>query len=136
SEYQPQNNRSQFFETSNNQLILDAYNANPSSVEPALKSFSQSKSSLPKMVILGDMLELGNISDEEHQNILNLAESLNFNTIFTVGSNFKKCKSNVAKQFESTLKLHDYLKEIPIKKSLILLKGSRGMRLEKLIEVL
>src|SRR5690606_17276178 len=85
--YVPKNNRSQILKTGTNKIILDAYNANPTSMEAAIKNMSQ----LPdknKVLILGDMFELGNSSEAEHQAIIDLAIRLNFNSIIVIGKNF------------------------------------------------
>ena len=133
--YSPVNNRSQFIKTSNNEVILDAYNANPSSVENALKSFLKIKSDLPKVAILGDMLELGNISKEEHLNVLNKLDNQNDVKPFFVGSIYFQFKDKFDYTFfENTEDANNYFKINTIKKALVLFKGSRGIALEKLLE--
>ena len=133
SEYTPDNKRSQVKKTMNNTLILDCYNANPSSMTSALESFSQIHHP-NKIAIIGDMLELGDDSIKEHQNILDLTKKLNLNKI-TVGPIFESINSDELK-FSNTLKTAEYLRTISIKDHLILLKGSRGIGLEKLEESL
>lgn len=128
--YHPTNMRSQIVEKNGKTLVLDTYNANPSSMSLSLKNFSEFVGT--KTIIIGDMLELGEEGISEHQNILELAKSLNFEQIITVGKNFKEINDN--QSFNSYLELIDYLKENPIQTENILLKGSRGITLEKVLE--
>lgn len=86
-----------------------------------------------KTIIIGDMLELGEESEKEHQNILKLAQDLNFDEIITVGKHFKAVNNSVL-AFENTAELAEYLKQNKIHSENILLKGSRGIALEKVIE--
>lgn len=129
--YIPSNNRSQIVETEQNKIVLDAYNANPTSVEAALKSFSSLKGS-NKIVILGDMFELGQAAVEEHQRIADLAASLDFNQLFFVGENFYTIQGSHT-TFNSIEDLKDYLAILNIQNATILIKGSRGMALERLL---
>ena len=133
SEYTPDNNRSQIKKTKHNTLILDCYNANPSSMTNALESFSQIKQT-NKLAIIGDMLELGDESVKEHQTILDLIKQLNIN-IITVGPIFESINSNQLK-FTNTSNAQEYFKTNSFNEYLILLKGSRGIGLEKLEEFL
>lgn len=129
--YVPTNMRSQIVEKAGKTLVLDTYNANPSSMVESLKNFSQFNGT--KTIIIGDMLELGTESDNEHQSILDLAKTLNFDEIITVGKYFKK--SNVeGKSFESTQELSEYLKNNKLNSKNILLKASRGIALEKILD--
>ncbi|HQK36686.1 MAG TPA: UDP-N-acetylmuramoyl-tripeptide--D-alanyl-D-alanine ligase [Bacteroidales bacterium] len=132
-QYMPQNNRSQYHKSPYNELILDMYNANPSSMEAALLHFA----SLPhprKVAILGDMLELGPYAGEEHMRILNLAASLPVEKIITVGPEFAKVsKGEKTVHFLSAEGLVEELKRNPIRGCQILIKGSRGMALEKVV---
>ena len=130
--YVPQNNRSQIIETKNNKIILDAYNANPSSMKVALENFSSIEGE-SKVVILGDMFELGDESFIEHQAIANLVSTLAFSKMIFVGENFKGIKSNNL-QFKTYLELEDYIKKNPLENQSILIKGSRGMRLERILD--
>ncbi|MBI1837443.1 MAG: UDP-N-acetylmuramoyl-tripeptide--D-alanyl-D-alanine ligase [Flavobacteriia bacterium] len=129
SGYIPTNNRSQVKETANNTLILDCYNANPSSMFNAIESFSLIENK-DKVAILGDMLELGDESVLEHQKIINQINSLQINT-FYVGPIFKKIL-NTSNCFENRELAIEYFKNNPLNNMLILLKGSRGIGLEKL----
>ena len=130
-QYTPTNMRSQVVKKENKTLVLDTYNANPSSMAVSLKNFISFEGR--KTIVIGDMLELGTESEKEHQNILKLAQDLNFDEIITVGKHFKAVNSsNLA--FEDTSSLIDYLKQTPIQSENILLKGSRGIALEKVID--
>ena len=133
--YLPEMNRSQVKKTAKNTLILDAYNANPSSMKIAIENFHQQVNS-KKVFILGDMLELGEYAVGEHQAILNLLTSLNEEHVFLVGPIFYSLKTENSKfnYFEKTENLSTYLSENRITESTILIKGSRGIKLEKLEE--
>ena len=129
--YIPTNNRSQLEISNNgNTLILDAYNANPSSMRVAIESLQQMNAS-NKTVILGEMLELGNDSLKEHQEIVELLKVSNFQRVFLVGEEFQKTTKYFS-SFANTNELNNWLKSNPITESTILLKGSRGIRLEEL----
>ena len=132
SSYQPTNNRSQIQKTNTNTVIMDCYNANPSSVLAALKSFNLVEKE-NKIAILGDMLELGKISSTEHQKIYDFLQNNGINFI-TVGKEFKKLQHS-HRNFENVELLIHFLKNKPIENAYILLKGSRGIQLEKLIEL-
>lgn len=130
SEYSPNNNRSQVKETDRNTLILDCYNANPTSMHSALESFALIDHP-HKIFIIGDMLELGTESDYEHQNIMELTRKLGIEG-YIVGPIFTKLSLDPNKSFLSTIDAIDYFEKHPQKDALILLKGSRGIGLEKL----
>lgn len=135
-EYTPSNNRSQLIRKEKNTLIMDAYNANPTSMIMALNNFANIKGN-QKCIILGDMLELGETSEEEHQNIVDFIESQYFTDVFLVGSQFKKTiASKEKKKFDNAELLSNYLKTQPIENKLILIKGSRGIHLEKILDLL
>lgn len=131
--YIPSNNRSQLLETIRNTIILDAYNANPSSMTEAIKTF-QKVNHKKKLFILGDMLELGENSLVEHQSIIDEL-SQNNQKVILIGKEFNKCQHNFVHFFNSEDAL-DWIKENPIEDMFILLKGSRGLKLELLKEVL
>jgi UDP-N-acetylmuramoyl-tripeptide--D-alanyl-D-alanine ligase len=134
--YYPTNNRSQLDDGKNNKLLRDYYNANPSSMEAALTNFASLKSDdASKWVILGDMFELGEYSQNEHQKIADLAQSLGFQKALLVGQAFYNTVSP-ALRFLSTADALLYLQEENIKGKLILIKGSRGMQLEKAADLL
>ncbi|MBT9189767.1 UDP-N-acetylmuramoyl-tripeptide--D-alanyl-D-alanine ligase [Zobellia russellii] len=131
--YSPNNNRSQIINHNGHQIILDAYNANPTSMKAALENFSQMEGGY-KIAFLGDMFELGEIASVEHQNIADLAKELNFGEVILVGENFHKTNTSF-KKYSTFAKLKDYLKDQqPNPKSLILIKGSRGMALERILD--
>jgi UDP-N-acetylmuramoyl-tripeptide--D-alanyl-D-alanine ligase len=133
--YIPRNNRSQIITTKNsNTLILDAYNANPTSMKAALDSFSMINS-MHKIVILGDMFELGSESEKEHQFISDYCTELNFTNVLLVGKLFNKTTSNHLK-FEVFDDLKKHVTKTKIKKHQLLIKGSRGMALERITESL
>ena len=132
--YVPSNNRSQIIEKNGYQIILDAYNANPSSMQVALENFNNLKAK-HKIVFLGDMFELGDSAKIEHQEIADLATAMNFNSTFLIGENFFATNTN-EKLFETFEDLSTYLKNTKLEKSSILIKGSRGMALERILELL
>ncbi|MFY0631415.1 MAG: UDP-N-acetylmuramoyl-tripeptide--D-alanyl-D-alanine ligase [Flavobacteriaceae bacterium] len=129
--YIPSNNRSQIIENGTNTIILDAYNANPSSTELALKNFSQIDSS-SKIAILGDMFELGEEAETEHQYMVDFSNSLNINQVIFVGSNYYK--TNAVEKFTDFEALKESISKTTFKDSSILIKGSRGMALERLLD--
>ena len=134
--YQPVNNRSQIIKTKKNTVLLDAYNANPMNMEAVINHFSQMKAE-NKVVILGDMLELGSFSLQEHQAVTELLKKQNFNRVILVGDHFSKVKNNInCKHFADVGIASNWLKQQNIKDAFILIKGSRGIELEKLMEVL
>ena len=132
--YVPTNNRSQIIKKESNHIILDAYNANPSSMEVALENFSQLKKA-SKVVILGDMFELGDDSGLEHQSIVNLADSMAFSQTLYVGEHFYKAttKNKKIRNFEA---LKAYIIANPLAQQSILIKGSRGMQLERILAII
>ena len=129
--YIPSNNRSQVLKTQRNKLILDAYNANPSSMSAMIHSFSEQKDK-NKLCILGDMLELGDYAEEEHKKIVNLCKKLSLECYF-IGAEFHMATNN---SFINTHKFQNYLKKINLSNKTILLKGSRSIKLEDLIPFL
>jgi UDP-N-acetylmuramoyl-tripeptide--D-alanyl-D-alanine ligase len=138
SEYKPQNNRSQLTKTSNNTLIIDAYNANPSSMELSVRNFMNIKAS-NKLLILGDMFELGEASQQEHQKIVDLVKNLNFEKAFFIGKNFFQREKGNKEKFNFFLSIEDmldYLSKNKIAGYTILLKASRGIQLEKVFAFL
>ncbi len=134
--YIPQNNRSQIYKTSKNLLILDAYNANPTSMEISILSFEYIEG-LNKHLILGDMLELGHLSEKYHQRIKDLLQELHLEEkTWLVGQNFSKNKVGRFSYFETTENVMEYLQQNPLEKKQILIKGSRGIKLENLVKML
>lgn len=132
--YTPTNNRSQIIKKEKNDIILDAYNANPSSMKVALENFSKIKKA-SKTVILGDMFELGEVSAKEHQEIVNLSDKLSFKNTYYIGEHFYKSKS-INHQFKNFEEFKNYLNKKPLENQSILIKGSRGMRLERILELI
>jgi len=136
SNYQPKNNRSQLTKKENNTVICDFYNANPSSMSAALTNIS-SLSAENKTVILGDMFELGEESALQHEIIANQAIDSSLQEIILIGKYFFVLKDKLdAIFFETPAEAATYLQEKPIKNNLVLLKGSRGMKLENLLQYL
>ena len=135
--YSPSNNRSQFLKGDNNNLILDAYNANPESMKQAIVFFEKSKIK-QKTMILGDMFELGSFQKEEHQKILDHIKGSPIKRVFLVGTAFSQFKEEYPqfRYFEDSNLLMTYLEINPIKDQQILLKGSRGIGLEVLKDIL
>jgi len=135
-EYVPQNNRSQFSETTKNKLFLDAYNANPTSVEASVKNFV-SLDIKNKCIVLGDMLELGKESKSEHKKILELLNNYSFDKIILVGKIYKSLDVKIhILQFENVDDLRIWIKTNNLNNFNILIKGSRGIQLEKIVELL
>ncbi|MBF8455704.1 UDP-N-acetylmuramoyl-tripeptide--D-alanyl-D-alanine ligase [Kaistella sp. G5-32] len=129
--YIPTNMRSQILEKDGKVFVLDTYNANPSSMAESLKNFSTFDGT--KTIIIGDMLELGADSETEHQAILDLAQKLHFDEMITVGNHFTNVNQNSG-SFLNSAELSAYLKEHSISSKNILLKGSRGIALEQILE--
>ena len=134
--YIPKNNRSQMTITEHNRLVVDAYNANPTSMQAAIENFRLMQVS-PKMVILGQMAELGDVSQEEHQRVVNLLREAGFDQVWLVGEEWKKCLESLNSQLFADVEEvkaairaeqpHDYC---------ILIKGSNAVKLYELPELL
>ena len=134
--YHPNLNRSQEIEKNGRKILLDAYNANPTSMEAALRNFATLDGS--KAVLLGDMFELGDISAQEHHQIAKLATELRFDNIILIGHEFQQVKlvhPNIH-QFPNRDVFMEHIKQHKIETDRILIKGSRGMALEKVLEVI
>ena len=139
--YTPTNNRSQRTVTDRNTLIVDCYNANPSSMRASLESFLSERSELPRVCILGDMLELGEWSAEEHRSIVELIAAADFERIWLVGKHFTEAATTIATNprvscFASREQVAERLETDPIEGALVLVKGSHSIGLEKLIPLL
>ena len=135
-EYTPQNQRSQLMTTAKNKIVVDAYNANPTSMAAALDSFKLAEAN-KKLLILGDMLELGKESQIEHMYIVQKLKGLRFKNVILVGPEFVDvAEGSEFLSFENNQETLKYLKANPVEGKLILLKGSRGIALEILLEVL
>ena len=132
--YEPTNNRSQFKKTDNNELIIDAYNANPSSMKVALDNFITMPVQ-PKAIILGDMRELGPTSDELHAEVVAQIKKGQFDKVFICGEHFSKVGKEFS-PFATTEAMVEELRKQPLKGYHILIKGSHSMGLEKLADIL
>jgi len=136
SAYIPSNNRSQLVRTEKNTVFLDAYNANPSSMRAAIDNFHKAKAGR-KVLILGDMLELGEDSEQEHADLIRYIASLGFPEVLLIGPCFAKV--NPRKEYsaftQSSAAL-EYLKKNPVSDTYVLLKGSRGLAVEVMMEAL
>ncbi len=134
--YTPKNNRSQLIEKGTNKIILDAYNANPSSMKVALENFKQTKGK-SKIAFLGDMFELGAEAEKEHQYIADLLKESNFEKVYLIGENFFNTKSSSSQihKFKSFDELKKELDTNTIKDSHLLIKASRGMALERILQL-
>ena len=128
-EYSPTNNRSQLTKTARNTLILDAYNANPTSMRAAIEEFGKVEYGA-KTLILGEMFELGSDAGKEHTAIINLIDNLNFTSVFLVGNWHNSTRYN---HFATAQELKNYLSENPLNDNCILIKGSRGVKLETVV---
>ena len=138
--YVPSNRRSQMVRTERNVLIVDAYNANPTSMEAALSNFSH-VSADHKVVMLGDMLELGADSLTEHVKVLSIASDMGLSDICLVGEEFRKAAevsgiNPTVRCFDSSDDLRDWASGAALSGNVILVKGSRGTRMEKVLDVL
>lgn len=128
-QYVPTNNRSQAMQTANNHLIVDAYNANPTSMQAAINAFKGDT------YILGAMRELGEYSHLEHQNIVNMLAERKADNVLLVGEEYMQTTSPYP-VFENVEQLHKYLETNPLRDKNIILKGSRSTQMEKLLDVL
>jgi UDP-N-acetylmuramoyl-tripeptide--D-alanyl-D-alanine ligase len=133
--YVPNMNRSQLVKTSNNTLLLDAYNANPNSMQVAIENFAK-LSVDSKWLLLGDMFELGEYSELEHKRVVDLLKQLQLKNVLLVGNAFSALQQNEFKTFATTEQCKQFLMEHPLKNAYVLVKGSRSMKMEILQEVL
>jgi UDP-N-acetylmuramoyl-tripeptide--D-alanyl-D-alanine ligase len=137
--YTPDNSRSQMKETEHNELIIDAYNANPTSMNASLNNFKQMKFS-HKMAILGDMKELGETSVEEHQRIVDQLSECDWDRIILVGDEFAKTDIPAEKdhfeRYQTVDEVINILKKENVQNATILIKGSNSMHLNKVVDVL
>lgn len=134
--YVPENNRSQMLKKETNQIILDAYNANPSSMAVAIDNFLQLEGN-SKVMVLGDMFELGQDSVQEHKAIVSRLSKGNNGLCCFIGSDFyvNRIETERMKFFESFENFSDYFKNLKVENSTILIKGSRGMALERTLNL-
>ena len=128
-QYVPTNNRSQQMQTANNQLIVDAYNANPTSMQAAINAFKGDT------YILGAMRELGEYTHLEHQNVVNMLAERKADLVYLVGEEYRLTTSPYP-IFDTVEQLHEYLEANPLINRTILLKGSRSTKMEKLLDIL
>ena len=136
SSYRPTNNRSQVIETARNRVVMDAYNANPTSMSHSIKNFRNICKS-DNLLILGDMRELGNESEQEHKNILELIKELRFENVYLVGEEFQRVAENSKfSTFINVEELAQYLQQHPVSGRDILVKGSNSIHLNKIIDSL
>ena len=134
--YSPSNNRSQLVKTAKNSLILDMYNANPTSMKLAIENFAEINTP-NKMLIIGDMLELGKNEIAEHQNIINLILNKKFKNVTLIGKRFAQCKiPKFFKLYENVDVFNEFLKNNPLENKTILLKASNGTALKKCVKFL
>lgn len=133
--YQPNMNRSQIVKTERNTIILDAYNANPHSMKAAIENFAKNKAE-KKLLLLGDMFELGEYSAEEHKKIVQLLKENKLENVVLVGNEFFKTEEHSFNKFKTTEECKTYLKGISVSGNTVLIKGSRGMKMETLQDVL
>jgi UDP-N-acetylmuramoyl-tripeptide--D-alanyl-D-alanine ligase len=134
--YKPSNFRSQLIDSGRNRIVMDAYNANPVSMEAAIRNFDKMRGTQYR-VIIGDMLELGSESDYEHAEILKLMTDLDMEQVILVGKHFGEVYGGDDwLHFEDIGKLYTYLEKNPITNCDVLLKGSRGIGLEKILPLL
>ena len=137
--YIPSNNRSQMTRTENNTLIIDAYNANPTSMDAAIKNFSAIKTG-KKAMMLGDMLELGEDSVKEHIEVIKKSVETDTNLICLVGKEFCEAiqteNSEKIHHFMTSIELAEWIENNPINGYTVLIKGSRGTKMEKIVEKL
>lgn len=133
--YLPEMNRSQLVSTGKNTLILDAYNANPDSMQAAITNFAGYDAE-HKLLLLGDMFELGPFSREEHQKLVALLKASHFTEVVLVGEEFYKLPEQGFLKFRTTAECKEYLRKKAVSGATVLIKGSRGMQMEVLQEVL
>ena len=134
--YIPENNRSQWIQKGSNHILLDAYNANPSSMQVAIENFSK-MSNEKQILILGDMFEMGDQAVKEHLDLLIWAKQFEFESIYLLGEHLNQVSANCGLKTYATMKaLGENLKSKDYKDTAILVKGSRGMKMERVLEYL
>ncbi len=130
--YTPTNSRSQLLEKDTNKIILDAYNANPTSMKAAIENFAKMEGS-EKVLLLGGMMELGNESVKEHQSIISVIEKNKWKAVVLVGGDYHKINHRYI-NFENSLQAKEWYSQQNIQHAQILIKGSRSMQMEKVLE--
>jgi UDP-N-acetylmuramoyl-tripeptide--D-alanyl-D-alanine ligase len=138
ADYNPDNNRSQVIEKGSNSFLMDAYNANPSSMAASVQNFGNLKTEKQKVVVLGDMFELGEYSDAEHAALGKLASEQDFDIVVLYGENMQHALAHLPKAYYFTDKfsLHNWLIEKAFTNTYFLVKGSRGVGLESVFTVM
>lgn len=130
--YSPSNSRSQLMKIKSNTIILDAYNANPGSMTAAIENFAAMKGD-KKILLLGDMKELGNDSEKEHAAIVSLIDKYTWHDVILVGKNFSESNHGYI-SFENSTRAREWFQNKNFENAQILIKGSRSMQMEKVIE--
>ena len=130
--YRPSNSRSQLIEKNGNRIILDAYNANPSSMKVAIENFARMNAQ-NKILLLGGMAELGESSLQEHESLIKLIQQFDWKEVILVGGDFLKTHNNF-KKFSTSLEAAQWFREQQFAESYMLIKGSRSMQMERVIE--
>jgi UDP-N-acetylmuramoyl-tripeptide--D-alanyl-D-alanine ligase len=136
AEYQPDNNRSQLIRKNSNTILLDAYNANPSSMQVAIRNFAEMPQE-HQVLILGDMFEMGATANQEHNELLQWCAQFKFTKIYTLGDHFTTISENNGITTSSSMEeLGNTIKSVDYQNTAFLIKGSRGMKMERVIEYL
>ena len=136
AEYQPDNNRSQLIQKGTNTILLDAYNANPSSMQVAISNFAKMPQ-IQKVLILGDMFEMGPTANQEHDELLQWCTQFGFTKIYTLGDHFASISVNSGISTPSSMEeLGEEIKTVDYQNTAFLIKGSRGMKMERVVDYL
>ena len=130
--YTPSNSRSQLIQQNSNIVILDAYNANPGSMQAAIENFAAMKGN-KKVLLLGSMMELGSDSEREHATLISLIDKYKWQNVVFVGNNFNSLDHKYIK-YDTALEVKDWLHDQHLENAQILIKGSRSMQMEKVLE--
>jgi len=130
--YYPSNSRSQLIKSGSNTIILDAYNANPGSMKAAIENFASMQGD-KKVLLLGAMMELGADSEKEHANLISLIDSYKWEAVVLAGENFNKLKDDYI-HFENAMQVKQWMQQQHFENAQILIKGSRSMQMEKVLE--
>ena len=130
--YSPSNSRSQLIKRNNNIIILDAYNANPGSMKAAIENFAAMKGD-KKILLLGAMMELGAESEKEHAALISLIDTYNWEAVVLVGNSFRELKHKYI-DYDTALQVREWMQRQHIENAQILIKGSRSMQMEKVLE--
>jgi UDP-N-acetylmuramoyl-tripeptide--D-alanyl-D-alanine ligase len=134
AEYQPDNNRSQLIHKNSNTILLDAYNANPSSMQVAIRNFAKMPQK-NKILILGDMFEMGPNANQEHDELLQWCTPFHFAKIFTLGDHFAAISHNSGIATAASMEdLGNLIKSADYQHTAFLIKGSRGMKMERVLD--